>query len=104
MKKSKSYRAPDATKTQFIRILDGWTCVHMDHQQIDGTPVRFEYIVDPEQRIYRRALSWEAPTLVIDANILPAEHHIHLVRIRRKSVCRLIRKAFRKQQRLQGLS
>lgn len=55
------------------------------------------YVVGPGERVYRYAFAWEKPTLVIDADILPAAHHIRLVRILDGPLCRLVLKTLAKR-------
>lgn len=85
--------------TTFLRVCEGWRIFAVEDHYADGTPVRYEFILSPEQKVYRHASSWEIPTLVIDADILPPEHHIRLVRITSKKEATRIRKALRKQDR-----
>jgi hypothetical protein len=90
---------PKMRETKFMRVLDGWRIVTLEFQQ-NGAH-RVGYIVSPTKKVYRRAFAWEKPSLVIDADILPAEHHIRLVRETNTDTCRLARKALRRDKRLQ---
>jgi hypothetical protein len=105
MKKSmkvETYRPPKAAKTRFIRVLDGWREFAINFRHADGSIMPAVFIASPQDRIYRRALHWENPSLVIDANILPPEHHIRLVRIRDAKTIKLVRRALRHIDRLNG--
>lgn len=94
-----------ARVTKYLRVLEGWISVVLrtDHFA-DGTPVQYECIVSPKGNVYRRAASWEKPSLLIDANIWPAEHHIRLVKITNKRHCRLVRKKAKRVIRMLGES
>src|SRR5512147_3066869 len=85
-------------ETQFIRVLDGWERIQIDD------PFGFGPIIcaiSPEKKIYRYAHSWEKPDIYIDANILPAEHAIRLVRVRQKPLRILIKKKWKERRRLE---
>lgn len=92
---------PPHRETKFLRVLEGWTGVTAEDPFAPGT---LEFIFSPERKVYRRAHSWETPELVIDADILPAAHHIRLVRVRNLQIRKLARKLLRKQERLQRRS
>lgn len=98
-----SYRPKTAVETMFIRVLDGWNGVVVedpfDKSHVGGT----EFIISPTGLTYRRAYSWETPTLVIDADILPPEHHIRLVRVTNKLLRKMAKRALRKRLRLQRI-
>jgi hypothetical protein len=88
---------------KFIRILDGWNGVTIKYNEKNDNPSWvMECIISPQKKVYRRAAAWEKPHLVIDANILPAEHHIRLVRIKEPLIIKLALRQCKKLIRLRG--
>lgn len=87
---------PKMRETKFIRVLDGWCTVTLEFQQNGSHLV--PYIIAPNKKVYRYAFAWEKPSLVIDADILPPEHHIRLIRITDATTRRLAKKALRKRK------
>lgn len=83
-----------------LRVLDGWISVGLEQTGPSGVTHMLEYIVGPNGAVYRRAYGHETPTLYIDANILPPEHSIRLVRITNKPLRIAVKKRLRKIQRL----
>lgn len=91
-----------ARNTKCIRLLDDWRRVSLEHSdKIAGLNITRDYIISPKKRVYRYAQSWEKPSLYIDADILPAEHAIRLVRITNARACKMILKKLRTTTRLQ---
>lgn len=88
---------PKMRETKFVRVLEGWKCVSLAYEQ-NGT-YYVPHVVSPAGKVYRYAQSWEKPSLVIDADILPAEHHIRLVRVIDKATRRLAKKALRRLEK-----
>lgn len=95
----KTHKPPKQAPTKFMKVLGDWqsalVTIMLDKKQVGHVA---EYIRAPNKKIYRRALSWEHPTLVIDSPILPAEHHIRLVRIRDKKIKREVIRALRRHR------
>lgn len=81
-------------ETKFIRVLEGWHAVKVEDPFGFGP---HECIISPEMKTYRRAYAFERPELVIDAPILPAEHHIRLVRLRHVAIRKLAKKILRER-------
>jgi hypothetical protein len=90
------YRPKGAVKTLFVGLLDGWRAVPMTYDYGDHAQHVYEYILAPNNRVYRNAFPWESPSVVFDAPILPPAHHIRLVRIMDPMVRKLVKRAARK--------
>lgn len=97
-----SYRPRSAVETQFIRVLDGWHSVTVEDPFDKERLASMECIISPDNKTYRRAHSWEAPVLVIDASILPPEHHIRLVRVTNIQLRKMAKRLLRKRLRQHG--
>lgn len=95
MRKTKrsSGRPPGSSPPKFVGVLKDWKIFAVPiYDSVAKLQVQFEYIVSPQDNVYRHAHTWEAPTLVIDSPILPAQHHIRLVRVDGDTAQTILRK------------
>jgi hypothetical protein len=98
--KRKSARPPSTQPdTKFLRVLGDWKATRCTITVDQSHAHVLEYLVSPKGSIYRRAYSFEKPTLVIDSPVLPAEHHVRLMKIVDRSVIREVIKTLRRQER-----
>lgn len=97
-----TYRPPAKSETSFIRVLKNWSAITLPIENNEHFMVDAAFIVSPENKVYRRAAAWEKPTLVIDSDILPPEHHIRLIYVRDKPTRIHVKKQLRRRKRRFG--
>lgn len=97
-KHEETARPPKSVKTKFMQVLDDWKATSITIMDDKKHGHVAEYMLAPSGKVYRRAFAWENPHLVIDSPILPAEHHVRLIRIKDKKLKRQVKRAIRRRR------
>lgn len=82
---------------KFVTLLPDWKSVAIPVPLDSAVMGTVEYLLAPNRAVYRHALSWERPTLVIESAVLPPALSLRLVRVRKLALIKLVRRTVRKQ-------
>jgi hypothetical protein len=93
-----NYRPPKQKPPKVMRLLQGWNSLTLTVMDDKKHGHVIEYVRSDKGRVYRKALPWENPSLLIGINFNAPQDDVRLVRIKDPKIIKGVKRALRRNR------